>query len=221
MLKDDEVRILYCSNKGDRMVAAAVGELRNGATKVHVTVCAHEEHDSGELAIECLNRGARDFFTAGMPASLAKARLSAAATGQPPYSRLRRGVRPGAKIFVSTPYHAEADKDIRAIEMAIRHSGLRSLLSRKELGFCDLTAKISREIRECGLLIANCTVYSQAGPNANVYHEVGYGRGKGVRVIYLMRTGSAQLPSTLSGQSRLEYHTSGDLAVQLYYALQR
>jgi len=217
---DGSVKILFCTNKGDTAVDKAVDSLRDRIRGAEVTVYAHGEHDSGELALDCLDCGARDFFNVTMPANLVGKRVEyALKKGVTPYPKIEVDIASGSRVFVSTPYSPEAEIDITAMEAAIKRAGFFSQVSRETLPAEELYKKVTDEISESKLVVANCTVYTQSGHNANVFLEIGFALAKGIPVVYFMRVGSPPLPALLRGKLCGQFHTAADLAVQLCYGL--
>lgn len=217
--RNNPVKVLYCTDEKSGNIVAAVKALRKLCAHAEITVCAYDEHSSGRLALDCLHAGARDFFSAGMMANQLIHRIDAACSGASAYGSLGLKLPPGATAFISTPYAIGANEDVRAIEEAVRDAGLSPGVSMKEPKLGDLTSKISGEINSSELVIANCTVYGRSGHNPNVYHEVGFARGRKKHVVYVMRIGAQALPATLAGRFFFEYYTSADLAVQIYFSL--
>jgi len=218
---DGSVKILLCTNNGDTAIDRAVDALLKAVVGAEITVCAHGEHDSGWLAMHCLNQGARDFFnSSSMPRTLAIRSVEYALKGRAPYPKFNVEIVPGSRVFVSTPY-PEAEADISAIEEAINFAGYTPHVSRETHPPAELYTKVTNEICDSQLVVANCTAYSRSDHNANVFLEVGFALAKGIPVIFFRRVGSPPLPSLVRGKMCPEYYTPADLAVQLYYGLKR
>lgn len=213
------IKVLYCTDEKSRNPIAAVKTLRKSCAHAEISVCAYDGHSAGRLALDCLHAGARDFFSAGMTANRLVHRIGAACSGEPAYGSLGLKLAPGSRVFISTPYAIGANEDVQGIEEAVRDAGLSPLISRKEPKLDDITSKISGEINGSELVIANCTVYDRSGHNPNIYHEVGFARGRKKQVMYVMRIGGQPLPVTLGAKVFFDYHASADLAVQIYFSL--
>src|ERR1039458_3578902 len=83
--RKNPIKVLYCTDEKSRNIIAAVTALRKLCAHAEISVCAHDGHSAGRLALDCLHAGARDFFGAGMTANQLVHRIGAACSGEQAY----------------------------------------------------------------------------------------------------------------------------------------
>jgi hypothetical protein len=201
-----------------RVIDAIHAIRRIPGTVGKVVVYAPEEETSANLALDCVDAGASDYFVrSSYNFGVLKQRLNRLLTASRVYPQFS-GIPDLANhsVFIASSFEPQATGKFLAVEEALRR--VRARLAKADIPIP--AAKIRREIDNSELIIANISDYgSQLNPN--VYFEIGYAMASGKRVILVRHRASREPPTDLRAIQSCEYANSADLALQLYYGLRR
>jgi DNA-binding NtrC family response regulator len=210
--------ILLGTRRTDVNIPETIATFRRARKNSEIIVYADYAHWSGELAISCLNAGARDFLVQGVhDGGLLKGQIRRALQGGSAYQRFNLEIATG-KVFVVISYSLESlDDYLIGISPALRSLGMDPFLSTEGRGFGPLVKSLQQQIQETELVIANISRYGRRD-SPNVALEIGFAAGLGKPFMVIQRAED----KTISPSMKLEYlryHSSADLAVQLYFGL--
>jgi len=124
------------------------------------------------------------------------------------------------KIFVAMSFRDEEKPALedyyRAMQRAVNRTKVPIVLRRVDLidGDFEISQKIMDEIDESGAIIADFTLTSR-----NVYFELGYARGKGIRIIQTARKGTS-LEFDIRNWKTIFYRNATELEEKLIPELQ-
>jgi hypothetical protein len=205
----------------DEWLEGQLKRLLNAQQSAHIVVYVKGTGTSGDLAVRCLDNGARDFVVYGSYDDL-EVRLLSNLNSRPPDQQSMERISKSS-AFVVTPFLPEALREYQ--------SGIRVALEgwMKECNLGDrysptfIAAKLWSEIRAHDIIIANITDYGGTAnrDNPNVYYEIAYAHGVGKPLVLVRRKRrdeappEIKIPSDIQGLEFIPYANPADLAVQL------
>ena len=229
----DRAFMLLCSESiGDDAIAESTAELhalRGNAGQIIIYALSVEW--GGQLALDCIEAGARDYLVRGSydPDQL-RDRIRSAMEGVAPahaeYRSATVDIAPYSinipkHVFVITPFGPPLARDDYhdGIVVALERLNIPHLRADEERRSTFLHSKIRGQIDNSILVIANISKYGRSA-NPNVYFEIGYAIGQDKPYILVRRKNErGVLPSDIQGIEYLEYLNSADLALKLFFGL--
>jgi DNA-binding NtrC family response regulator len=210
--------ILLSTRRSDRNIPEIIAAFRRARKTSEIIVYADYAHWSGELAISCLNAGARDFLVQGIhDGRLLKRQIGRALQGRSAYQRFDLEIATG-KVFVVMPYSLESlDDYMTGISPALRSLGMDPFLSTEGRDSGPLLKSLQRQMQETELVIANISRYGRSD-SPNVALEIGFATRLSKPFMVIQRAEDEAISPSMELEC-LRYHSSADLAAQLYFGL--
>jgi hypothetical protein len=217
--------VLLCTRRADVRIAETVAAFRRLRKKAEIIVYADDAHWSGELAISCLQKGARDFLVQGTHDEILERQIGLAKHGLPAYGSYRGEGNQTLAIargqaFIAMPYSpSRAYEDWHCgLVPALKALGMKPFISTDERSTDPLPLTVQRQVWESRLFIENVSQYGRPD-SPNVSLELGLAVGRGIPYIIIQCADDKDTYADIRGRELLRYYSCADLAVQLHYGL--